>query len=424
MTAQGDSAVLDSPISEQSTPEHSSKGPPEGPPEEPVKEMSSGLTWLLLLIPILLLGGVLAWIVSTDGGLAQLAGPPVEHLTITRVSLPAHNMIEIEVVNDSAETVTIAQVAVDDAYWQFSAEPSATLSRYGRATIAIPYMWEAGAAHVVKLLTGLGTPFEVEIPAAVLTPQPGWQLFLRFGLVGLYVGVVPIALGMLWYPLLRKLGRRGLNFVLSLTIGLLVYLAIGTWLDALEFAAELPVFWQGVPLVALVALVTFAVISSVGNRSGGTRTPLQVAWLIALGIGLHNLGEGLAIGAAYRLGAAALGTFLVVGFTLHNITEGVGIVAPLVKQRPPFLQFVLLALLAGAPALIGVWIGGFLSSPLLGAVFLAIGVGAILQVIWEVGALILRDARRHNESALNWFNLAGVLAGIAIMYLTAILVKF
>lgn len=415
MSAESNPAVLESPV-----------------PPAPVKETtgnpqqggSSGLTWLLLLIPLLLLGGVLAWIVSTGGGLAQLAGPPVEHLTITRVSLPAADTIQVEVVNDSAETVTIAQVAVDDAYWQFSADPSATLPRYGRTTITIPYMWEADAAHIVKLLTSLGMPFEVEIPAAVLTPQPSWQSFVRFGLVGVYVGVVPIALGMLWYPLLRRLGRRGLNFVLSLTIGLLVYLAIGTWLDALEFAGELPIFWQGVPLVVIVALLTFIVISSVGYRGGGERTPLQVAWLIALGIGLHNLGEGLAIGAAYRLGAAALGTFLVVGFTLHNITEGVGIVAPLVKQKPPILQFVLLAILAGAPAIIGAWIGGFVSSPLMGAVFLAIGVGAILQVIWEVGALIVRDARRHSESALNWLNLLGLLAGIAIMYLTAILVKF
>lgn len=203
------------------------------------------------------------------------------------------------------------------------------------------------------------------------------------------------------------------------------YLAIGTWLDALEFAAELPAFWQGVPMVLLIALITLGVLLVVGARDNNvTRSPLQIAYLIALGIGLHNLGEGLAIGAAYALGEAALGTFLVLGFTLHNITEGVGIAAPIVRERPAFTHFVLLALLAGGPAIVGTWIGGFAFNPVWATIFLAVGIGAILQVIWEVGKLMMRDSERADEPLFNWVNLSGVVVGVALMYFTAFLVKF
>lgn len=385
----------------------------------------AGMTWLLALVPLLLLGGVLAWIVISGAGLRELAGPPVEHLTVQRITLPEAGLIRVEVVNDGPQAVTIPQVMVDDAWWSFSAEPSNTIARFGRATFTIPYPWVQDETHVVRFVTELGVAFEAEIAAAVRSPQLSPEIFWRFGLVGFYVGIVPVLLGMLWYPLLRRLGSRGMTFILALTVGLLLFLAVATWLDALEFAAGLPVFWQGVPLVAFVTLATLGVLLAVGSsRKGGERTPLQIAYLIALGIGLHNLGEGLAIGAAFTLGEAALGTFLVLGFTLHNITEGVGIVAPLVRQPPRWVHFVLLALLAGGPALLGTWIGGFAFNPVLATVFLAVGVGAILQVIWEVGKLIVSDSRRAGEPSINWMSLGGLGAGIALMYLTAFLVKF
>ena len=385
----------------------------------------SGLGWLLIFPPILLLGAMLAYLVATGGGLADLAGPPVEQMAIERITLPAAGVIAVAVVNDGPGAMTVAQVAVDDAYWSFTAEPSTTIQRLGRATFTIPYPWVNEELHRIKFITSLGTTFEGEIAAAVQTPQPSLDLFIRFGLVGLYVGIVPVALGMLWYPFLRRLGRTAMNFILCLTIGLLVYLAVGTWLDALEFAAALPVFWQGTPLVLFIALATLGVLAAIGGgKRDAERSPLQVSYLIALGIGLHNLGEGLAIGAAFSLGEAALGIFLVLGFTLHNITEGIGIVAPIMRQRPRFVHFVLLALLAGAPAMVGTWIGGFIFDPVAATVFLAIGIGAILQVIWEVGKMVVRDAAKHEESVASWPNLTGLITGVAIMYFTAFLVKF
>ena len=383
----------------------------------------SGAGWLLVLVPLLLLGIILALIVITGAGLRELAGPPVEKLTVQRVILPEPGMIRVEVINDGPQPVTVAQVQVDDAYWSFTAEPSTTLPRLGRSTFTIPYPWVAEEAHVVRLVSELGATFDAEIAVAVESPRPSASLFLRFALVGLYVGIVPVMLGMLWYPFMRRLGSAGMNFILSLTVGLLIFLAVGTWLDATEFAAELPVFWQGVPMVLFISLITLGTLLALSNRRG-ERTPLQVSYLIALGIGLHNLGEGLAIGAAFSAGAAALGSFLVLGFTLHNITEGVAIAAPVVRVSPGLKHFVALAVLAGGPAILGTLLGSYAFNPVLATVFLAIGIGAIVQVIWEVGKMVVRDNARAGRPAVNWITLSGVVAGVAIMYFTAFLVKF
>lgn len=385
----------------------------------------SGTVWLLALIPFILLGVVLAYIVATGGGLTELAGPPVEHVSITRITLPQPGVIQVDVINDGPQDVTIPQVQIDDAYYYFTADPSNTLSRLGRATFTIPYPWVEAEPHRVVLLTSIGTTFEGVIGAAVETPAPSFNLFTQFGLVGLYVGIVPIALGMLWYPFLRRIGARAIMFILALTVGLLVYLAIGTWLDANEFALELPAFWQGVPLVIFIALLALGVLLAVGSvRKGQETPPLGISYRIAMGIGLHNLGEGLAIGAAFALGEAALGTFLILGFTLHNITEGIGIVSPVVRKNPGLRHFLLLALISGGPAILGTWIGGFAFDPVLATIFLAIGVGAILQVVWEVSKLVARDSAKLGLPVINWVNLGGVVVGIALMYFTAFFVKF
>lgn len=394
-------------------------------PHAPAETHLSGTAWLLALIPLILLGLLLAYLVATGGGLTELAGPPVEQISVQRVTLPEPGIIQVEVVNDGPQAVTIPQVLVDEAYFYFTAEPSNTIPRLGRATFTIYYPWVEEEAHHIVLITSLGATFEAEVGVAVQTPVPSFNLFAQFGLVGLYVGVVPVALGMLWYPFMRRLGGRAMMFILSLTVGLLVYLALGTWLDANEFASELPAFWQGVPMVLFIALIALGILLVIGSAHKGHEiTPLGIAYRIAIGIGLHNLGEGLAIGAAFALGEAALGTFLILGFTLHNITEGVGIVAPIVRRNPGLKHFVLLAIIAGAPAIAGTWIGGFAFNPVLATIFLAIGVGAILQVVWEVGKLVVRDSARLNLPAVNWVNLSGLVVGIALMYFTAFLVKF
>jgi ZIP family zinc transporter len=401
-----------------------------GRPETTANESRSRFTpssLLWALVPLLLLAGVLALIVRTDAGLGSRTVPPIETLSVQRVLLPAPNQIELEVVNGGPDPVTIAQVLVDEAYWQFSMEPSGPLQRLQTATISIPYPWVEAESHAIALISSSGVVFETAIPVAIQSPQADQESFLRFALVGLYVGVVPVALGLLWYPFLRQLGRNGMNFVLALTIGLLAFLVVDMWQEAQETAAAAVGALDAPVLIPLVALLTMGLLIVISHalrrrRRNQEQSPLALSYQIAFGIGLHNLGEGLAIGAAFALGEAALGVFLILGFTLHNVTEGIGIAAPLVRKRPALAHFVGLALLAGAPAIIGTWIGAFVYSPFWATIFLAIGIGAILQVIVEVGRLIQRSQERAGEPALSWTTFAGVTAGVALMYLTALLV--
>jgi zinc transporter ZupT len=379
--------------------------------------------WVLLgLLPLALLAVVMVAIFVTGGGIGNRAAPPVEELSIQRVRLPEPNLIVLDVVNDGPQPVTIAQVLVDDAYWSFQIAPDPTLDRLQAATITIPYPWVTGEAHVISLISTTGATFEAEVPVAVQSPVPDRGTVLRFAAIGFYVGVVPVALGLLWYPFLRDLGRRGLRFALALTIGLLLFLIVDMVGEAQEVAEAVPGALSGPLLVPLVALLSFLFLLAVSNRNpDAPQRGLGVAYRMALGIGLHNLGEGLAIGAAIALGEIALGVFLIAGFTLHNVTEGVGIAAPILRTRPALRHFAGLALLAGAPAILGVWIGGFVYSPLWATVFLAIGAGAIAQVVVEV-ARLLADGQRSRGALLDWTTLGGVTAGMALMYATSLAV--
>jgi zinc transporter ZupT len=153
--------------------------------------------------------------------------------------------------------------------------------------------------------------------------------------------------------------------------------------------------------------------------AGAPLAGLALATMVAIGIGVHNLGEGLAIGSSFALGELALGTFLVVGFMVHNVTEGLGIVAPIAEgQRASLTRLAVLALVAGAPAILGAWIGGFFTNEILAVLFFSLAVGAALQVVVEVGRYI---ARRAPGGLGSGAVVGGFLAGIAVMYATGLL---
>ncbi len=375
------------------------------------------------LIPMLLLGGLLAMLVVTNSGLGARTAPPIEELTIDRIILPGTEQIIVDITNGGADPVTIAQIQVDDAYWSFTITPDNTIPRFGRATITIPYQWVQDERHVIRLVSSNGVTFDGEIAVATLTPPADGPTFWRYALLGIYVGFIPVGLGLLWYPFLRRLGRSGMQTVLSLTVGLLIFLLFDTLAEALDVMSRTAGVFGGAPVIFLAALVAFLALVAIGARKKGqTTSQLGLAYRIALGIGMHNLGEGLAIGAAFAFGEAALGTFLVIGFTLHNITEGVGIAAPIARERPSLWHFVGLAALAGLPAVLGVWIGGFVYNPLFSAIFLALGAGAIAQVVYEVGRLIARQSKENDTALLSPATFGGLVAGIAIMYATALLI--
>ncbi len=387
----------------------------------PQPRTSNALNFLWFGVPLLALILASVWLVTSDWLKAFDTGaPPVEKLTFERTVLDGSG-IHLQVRAGGSAELSIAQVLVDDAYWQFRQEPAGDLGVLSSAWLHIPYPWVLGEKHEIKVLTRTGTVFDHEIGVAVPTPQPQIGQLGPQALLGIFVGIVPVVIGMLFYPALRSVGHGGLNFVLALTIGLLAFLFVDTLQEAIEFGAKSADSFQGIPMVLLVAAGAFLFLYAVGRRHG-TPTGVALATYIALGIGLHNFGEGLAIGAAFTAGVAGLGVFLVLGFTLHNVTEGIGIVAPLVDERPSLPTFIGLALLAGAPAIVGIWIGSLTYAPHWAALALAIGAGAILQVIVEVGGYLKRRAGAGEA----WFTpstLAGLTLGILVMYVTAIFVK-
>lgn len=377
--------------------------------------------WFWGLLPLVLLGVlVLALLRLGPLGVFQAAFPPVEELTIDRVALSPARFV-VHVTNGGPQPVTIAQVLVDEAYWQFGIEPGSTVPRLGTATITLDYPWVEGEAHHIKLLTSLGTAFEHTVEVATESPRVDARYLLTFTLLGIYVGIIPVFLGLLWLPFMRALDQRWVAFFLALTAGLLLFLGVEALDDALEVAGTLPPAYQGLALVLLGVLGTALLLVWVSRKLGGgegSRRRLALAFMVAIGIGFHNLGEGLAIGAAYSLGKIALGTFLVIGFTIHNTTEGLAILAPIARERTGLRTLILLGVLAGAPTILGTWIGGISYSPVLAALFLAVGAGAIFQVVYELVKMMIGEGR----SAAFSYQIAGFGAGLLVMYLTGLFV--
>lgn len=382
------------------------------------------------VMPLVLLGALLFLIVRSGPAEAVRGDnyPPVERLTFQQVVLEP-GFIVASVMNDGPDQVTIAQVQVDEAFWTFTADSGVELGHLGRTTLRIPYPWVDGDAHLVKVLTSTGTAFEHEIAVAVETPRPDARFFGIFTLIGLYVGVIPVAIGLLWFPFLRRLSTGGTDFLLALTVGLLAFLLVDGASEGLESAALLPESFQGVVLFALGAAGAYLLLEGVGawlrgrrGEAGAGQGGWVLAVLIAVGIGLHNFGEGLAIGSAFALGEAGLGTLLIVGFTLHNTTEGLAIVAPLARERArvSVADLAKLGLIGGVPTIAGAWVGGFVYSPVWSVLFLAIGVGAIAQVVGQIVRQMTREGSVARMLATGPV-LAGLFAGFAVMFVTGML---
>ena len=388
--------------------------------------MSDGTArrWALGLAPLVLLGLLLAaFFRFGPAGVFRKAFPPVEELTIERIALPAAGRLEVSVVNGGPEAVTVAQVFVDDAAWSHEVDGGREIPRLGRRTIRIPYPWVEGEPLVVTLVTSTGLTFPAELAVATQTPTPDGRYLGTFALLGLYAGVIPVLLGLLWLPFLRTLRREWIDFFLALTVGLLAFLGVDALVEAIETASRVPGAFQGGGLVLLGflgAALGLQALSAARRRSAERPAALELATLVAIGIGLHNLGEGLAIGGAYASGEIALGTTLVVGFLIHNTTEGLGIVSPLAEERTGLGTLVFLGLLAGVPTILGAWIGGFSASPVATTLCFAVGAGAIAQVVHQLWRLI--GGRAPAAGGLVPRTALGLLAGMGVMYATGLLV--
>lgn len=408
---------------------------PDAPPRAakdgaPARRPGTVRILLAGIAPLVLVGIMTWWFLASGVSWLGLGQPPLEKLAIERVSFRPQEIV-VRVRNEGPGPMSVGQVLVNDAMWDFSVTPRRDLDRLGGATISIPYDWLEGEPYVVTIVSGTGVRHTKEIEIATATPRPDGRSFLVFALLGAFVGVIPVFLGLLWLPFLRAMPARWMDFWISLTIGLLVFLGIDTLQESFEILDRVPGFANGLMLVALGSIGAFLALTAVGrvlaarSRWGsgtGSVSGMGLAMLIAIGIGLHNLGEGLAIGAAYTLGEVALGSFLIVGFTLHNTTEGLAILSPLVESRARLSDLLLLGLVGGAPTIAGTWTGAFTYSDPLSLLFLGIGAGAIFQVVRVLARARASRGEPVLEALARPQNVAGLLIGFLLMYATSLLV--
>ena len=384
-------------------------------------ERRSLRTPLLGLLPLLLVAAAVSVFALLGApGLGDRRGPPVEELVFERTVLRPGE-IELTVRNDGPDPVSIAQVTVNDAFADFRAD-SAEVDPLRAEQVTIAYPWIEGEAYEVALLTSSGATLAHEIPVAVETPSANAGFWGLMTLLGVYVGIIPIVFGMLWLPFLGRVSAEWIRFLMAVTLGLLVFLAVDATLEGLEVARVGSQALGGEALVFLGAIVAYLVLAAIdaymrARRRAAEAAGSYLALLVAIGIGLHNLGEGLAIGAAYAVGALALGALLVIGFALHNTTEGLAIVAPVAGQRPPLARLALLGAIAGAPAIVGAWIGAAAFHPSVSAFLLGFGAGAIVQVVQQLAPLIRNEEGRHLYPA----SAGGLVLGIGLLYVTGLL---
>jgi ZIP family zinc transporter len=389
------------------------------------------VSWRIWAVaPVLLLAGAVSLFAASGESLTGLVGavaPQPDEFDVRRVEFRPGE-IRIRVTNPQRDDLTIASVTVDDAIVPFDVEGPSTLSRLRSATIVVAYDWVDEEPIAVGVTSSSGIETTEGVAAAVETPGVTGSAVLGYAIVGFLVGIVPIALGLLWLPSLRRAAPEWLAAFMALTAGLLSFLALEALSEAFELQAALPSALGGTGVLLLGVATSYLAMTYLSQRfaaaeHGGRSAAvggLALATLVATGIGLHNLGEGLAIGSSFSLGELSLGTFLIVGFMVHNVTEGLGIATPIAEARRVSLtRLAALALVAGAPAIVGAWVGGFLRSDLLGVLFFAAAAGAAFEVVVEVARYV---ARRAPGGLTSGYVIGGFLAGIVVMYVTGLLV--
>jgi ZIP family zinc transporter len=190
-------------------------------------------TAVAVFIPLILLVAVIVLFVRTNGAGLNVTPPaPIETVQFGRTILRPGE-IELHLRNTSPEAITLAQVNINDAIWPYTVSPSPTIPRLGSAVLTLAYPWVHGEAYEIGVVSSSSIPFNISIPVAAVTTRVSSGTLLSFTLIGLYVGVIPIILGMLWLPVLKRMGAGAMLFLMSATVGLLLFLGIDATTEAL-----------------------------------------------------------------------------------------------------------------------------------------------------------------------------------------------
>ena len=388
------------------------------------KKSSKAKTIASGLIPFVFVVAMMFYIFGPGADLLDL-GVPLPEITIEMVDF-VDSEIHATVRNTGPIPVEIVMADVNDRIQPAAVEPDRFLERYETALVRIPFEWNEAEPYIIGLTIEDGTRFEKEVEAAAPRLEASSELIGFFAIIGTYVGIIPVMIGLMWFPFIKRLSKNKYHFFLALTAGLLLFLGIDSIEEAVEVSDEnLAGSFNGLLLVATVVILSFLGLYYAGEKlvnrvkDSPYSKPVAIALMISIGIGLHNFGEGLAIGAAVGLGQVALSTFLIVGFALHNTTEGIAIASPMAKGKPMIGKLAAMGMIAGAPAIFGAWVGGFSYSPFSAVIFLSIGAGAIFQVILT----LMRWIQQENNNVLSTASIiSGIAIGMLVMYLTSIFV--
>ena len=376
------------------------------------------------VIPFAFVIVLMLYIFGPGGDLLDF-GVALPEITIEKVDF-IDSEIQATVRNTGPISVQIVMADVNDRIQPAAVEPDGFLERYETTLVRIPFEWNEAEPYRIGITIDDGTRFEKEIAYAAFALEFTLDLAIFFAIIGTYVGIIPVMIGLLWLPFIKKISKQKYHFFLALTAGLLLFLAIDSIEESVEVSNEnLANSFNGTLLVATVVVLSFLTLYYLGNKivakadSLNFSKPVAIGLMISIGIGLHNFGEGLAIGAAVGIGSIAFSTFLIVGFALHNTTEGIAIAAPMSRGKLMLGKLAIMGMIAGTPAIFGAWIGGFAYSPFTSVIFLAIGAGAIFQVI----LVLMKWIQKENDGNLSTLSVvSGFAIGMLVMYLTSILV--
>lgn len=376
------------------------------------------------VIPFIFIVIMMMYIFGPGGDLLNF-GVALPEVTIEKVDF-IDSEIQATVRNTGSIPVQVVMADVNDRIQPAAVEPDGFLERYETTLVRIPFEWNESEPYRIGITIDDGTRFEKEIESATFKLEFTPNLAIFFAIIGTYVGIIPVMIGLLWLPFIKKISKQKYHFFLALTAGLLLFLAIDSIEESIEVSNNnLANTFNGTLLVVTVTVLSFLALYYLGNKivakadSLNFSKPVAIGLMISIGIGLHNFGEGLAIGAAVGIGSMAFSTFLIVGFALHNTTEGIAIAAPMSRGKLMLGKLAIMGMIAGTPAIFGAWIGGFAYSPFTSVIFLAIGAGAIFQVI----LVLMKWIQKENDGNLsNLSVVSGFALGMLVMYITSILV--